>query len=307
MIIGLALLVLLIVGVSHFVPRCHHRTVFLKHMFRRVDLVGEGELWIGGLVSIAILVLVSFAFYFSSLYANLYPTEASGTVQFACDPDMRNAKLSTNLQLLSTPKSEDEEPLFRLLEEQQFIMNIDFVQTLFDCDQVSVQQNSGTNHILLDIATCERHVNNATLSVSILVPEHLTTVQFNLTCVSSVGGARLCLFGSSASSSDALSTLKTLTFCQFSLLPIRRSLKTRAHSHRQSHYKSINERSHYIQWTLATDAHRSNSVRRLVLREAGRTSALTIGTDQSDRAIERDTLLREEYPGSDCSPNGNHL
>ena len=180
-IIGLALLVLLVVGVFHFVPRCYHRTVFLKHIFRRVDLVGEGELWIGGLVSIAILVLVSFAFYFSSLYANLYPIEASGTVQFACDPDMRNAKFSTSLQLLSTPKSDDEEPLFRLLDEQQFVMNIDFVQTLFDCDQVSVQQNIGTNHILLDIATCERHVNHATLSVSLLVPEHLTTVQFNLT------------------------------------------------------------------------------------------------------------------------------
>ena len=180
-IIGLALLILFIVGVFHLIPGCVQRTMFVKHIFRRVDLVGEGEMWIGGLVSIAILVLLSFAYYFSSSYAQLYPIETSGEVQFACDPQMRNAKFSSSLQLLSRPKSEDEEPLFRLLDEQQFTMTIDFVQTLFDCDQVTVQQNIGTNHILLDIGTCERYQTNATLSVSLIVPQHLATIQVNLT------------------------------------------------------------------------------------------------------------------------------
>ncbi|CAF4628565.1 unnamed protein product, partial [Rotaria magnacalcarata] len=43
-------------------------------IFERTDLVGEGELWIGGVASIAIILVTAMAYAFAILYLNQYPS-----------------------------------------------------------------------------------------------------------------------------------------------------------------------------------------------------------------------------------------
>ncbi|CAF5196171.1 unnamed protein product, partial [Rotaria magnacalcarata] len=115
-----------------------------KQLFRRVDLVGEGELWIGGLVSAAIIVLVVSACTFSNAYLSQYPIElVTKNSSFACDITLRNAKFSTSMQnTRNSRRPQDEMQLiFDLLNSQPFTLNIDLVQTAFNCqDSFYVQR-----------------------------------------------------------------------------------------------------------------------------------------------------------------------
>ena len=78
-------------------------------------LQGEGELWAGGLVSIAILVLVCFAYAFPIGYVRQYPAKQVAPSTFACDPSLRDVKYETDLKSLAVPISAEERPMFDLL------------------------------------------------------------------------------------------------------------------------------------------------------------------------------------------------
>ncbi|CAF4582444.1 unnamed protein product, partial [Didymodactylos carnosus] len=176
----------------------------------------EGELWFGGLISFGIIVLVSFAYWFSSSYLRQYPIETSGDSTFACDTSIRNAKFSTDLQLLSIPKSDELQPIFSMLDQQTFTMSVDFVNTLYGYTDITVQQNIGSNIVLLNMSNY-RMQGNATVHVSVVLPFHQMNIQFNLTGPYSVGGVRICLSGSSASNDSY--TVQELNFCQFFYTP----------------------------------------------------------------------------------------
>ncbi|CAF5147019.1 unnamed protein product, partial [Rotaria sp. Silwood1] len=53
---------------------------------------GEGELWIGGLASIAIVLIIAMAYAFAMSYLNQYPSEKVGPSTFAYDTTIRNTK-----------------------------------------------------------------------------------------------------------------------------------------------------------------------------------------------------------------------
>ncbi|CAF1490762.1 unnamed protein product [Didymodactylos carnosus] len=91
-IIVLSILILIIMGALTFFPTKEKHRILIKKIFKQLDLVGEGELWIRGLISFGIIVLVSFAYWFSNYYLKQYPIEKSGDSTFACDTSMRNAK-----------------------------------------------------------------------------------------------------------------------------------------------------------------------------------------------------------------------
>ncbi|CAF1355493.1 unnamed protein product [Didymodactylos carnosus] len=211
-IILFAILVLVVMAILKLFPDKKNHRIFIKKIFKQLDLVGEGELWIGGVISLGIIVLVSFAYWFSSSYLQQYPIETSGDSIFACDTSLRNAKFSTGLQLLSLPKSDEQQPIFNMLDQQEFTMSVDFVNTLYRYTDTTVQQNIGSNIVLLNISNY-RIQDNATLHASVVLPFHQMNVQFNLTGPYSVGGVRICLSGPSASNDSY--TVQQLNFCQF--------------------------------------------------------------------------------------------
>ncbi|CAF4587508.1 unnamed protein product, partial [Didymodactylos carnosus] len=185
-----SILILIIMGALTFFPTKQNRRMLIKKVFKQLDLVGEGELWIGGLMSFSILVLVSFAYWFSSYYLKQYPIENSGDSTFACDTSIRNAKFSTGLQLLSIPKSDEQKPIFNMLDQQEFTMSVDFVNTVYRYMNTTVQQNIGSSYVKLNISNYLVQNDNATFRVSIVLPFHQINVQFNLTGPYSIGGVR---------------------------------------------------------------------------------------------------------------------
>ena len=214
-VIGMALLILSAMGILKFIPQIRkHRTVIVR-IFRQTDLIGEGELWVGGLVSFGIVVLVTFAYVFSSSYIHLYPIENINSDPLACDTTIRNAKFSTSLQLLATPRSEEEAPAFSLLDAQSFTLEVSFVQTLFDCNSLTIQQIIGDSIVQLPWLNCSYGAPiQATQTVSLALVDHQMTVKFILGGPYYIGGAYLCLRGSSAVSEENIHAAQALNFCQ---------------------------------------------------------------------------------------------
>ncbi|CAF3410284.1 unnamed protein product [Rotaria sp. Silwood1] len=100
---GLAILI--VIGMKILKCFIHHRTYArtktrIHSIFKKTDLIREGELWVGGLASFSVVVLVCFAYAFSNAYYNQYPIETSTDSYFACDLSIRNAKFQTSLQTL---------------------------------------------------------------------------------------------------------------------------------------------------------------------------------------------------------------
>lgn len=138
-VLGIVALTYVILSILYLFPKTRKPYDIVKRILKHTDLIGEGELWIGGLVSFALIVLIIYAFWFGSVYINQYPIETSADSNFACDQSLRNAKFSSSLQLLALIKSEEEKPIFDLLDQQNWTLSIDFIQTGFQCDQIVIK------------------------------------------------------------------------------------------------------------------------------------------------------------------------
>ena len=135
----IAFIILIVMGFLYYSPRGMKHFDRLTCLFRHSDLVGNGEFWFGGLVSFAIVVLIVYGFWFGSIFVTKYPIEGSIASDFACDTSLRNAQFSSQLQLLATIRSEEEKPIFNMLDQQSFTMNITFIQTGYTCQNVNAQ------------------------------------------------------------------------------------------------------------------------------------------------------------------------
>ena len=135
----LAFIILLIMGVLYNIPKGQKHFHRLECIFRHSDLIGNGELWFGGLISFSIIVLIIYGFWFGSVFVGMYPIETSTDADFACDPSLRNTQLSTALQLSATIKSDEEAPIYDMLDAQIFTMTITFLQTGFTCTDITAQ------------------------------------------------------------------------------------------------------------------------------------------------------------------------
>jgi hypothetical protein len=164
-------------------------------------------------VSIAIIVLVSFSFAFSSGYLNQYPAEKASPSSFACDTTIRNAKFDSSLLSLSIPPSNEEQTIFNLLNNQQFILHVDLLNTLTTCSSLSVNQvlAGGTSTSALSLTSCTNDLNG-TLSTMITLPYQGITVQIVIADIQLIGAMRIGLSGSGAQTER--STLKELDFRQ---------------------------------------------------------------------------------------------
>ncbi|UJR17883.1 hypothetical protein I4U23_004782 [Adineta vaga] len=211
----LCCVVWLLMAIGKFVPwqtLTRHRTN-AKKFLKNTDIVGEGERWVGGLFSFAIVVLFGFTFWFAEDYINLYPIETSSSPQASCDQTMRNAVFDNALQLPLSNTDGSRWAIFDMLDSQQFTMAIDFINTAASCQNITVQQNRpGVNYLKLGNVSCEIQPDNVTVSASFPLPSHQLTVQVNVSGSYSIGGFRLCLRGSGLV--DGVNTLQKLDMCK---------------------------------------------------------------------------------------------
>ncbi|CAF4147851.1 unnamed protein product, partial [Adineta steineri] len=213
LVIGFGSLVLVTMAISTIMcPGKHPVRDQAKAIFKKMDLIGEGELWIGGLVSAAVVVLVICAYSFSNAYFHQYPIESVvGESLFACDTTMRNAKFTTSMQMKKARQAKDIQPIFDLLEAQSFTLTIDLINTAFTCsDTLLVQRIISYAFINLPISSCTMHYNNSIVSLSILLPSHNMNMQVTLPGLRTVGAIRVGLTGPGATYEDGRYTLLAL-------------------------------------------------------------------------------------------------
>ncbi|UJR29139.1 hypothetical protein I4U23_010353 [Adineta vaga] len=209
-----AFIVLIIMGILYCLPTSKKYVHRLQCLFRHSDLIGNGELWLGGLVSFSVILLVIYGFWFGSVFANVYPIEQASAAYFSCDTTLLNAQFTSSLQLLATIKSDEEALMFKMLDQQEFIMTVDFLQTSFTCDDITTQENVGTYSVTFEYDNCTVHENNATLSISYHVPDHQTTLQINLTDLYYIGGVYICLTGPRMTSNDSTYIVQKMNYCE---------------------------------------------------------------------------------------------
>jgi hypothetical protein len=193
---SLVILVIIVMEIMHiFIKHPQSRRIrkVLQTVFKHTDLIGEGEYWISGLISFSVLVLVIFAFAFSSEYLKKYPIEKSSPAYFACDTTMRNAKFQTNVQSLAIPFTPTEQEMFDLLNNQPFTLNIDFINTLVTCDAISIQALFGLTWSIIRWLNCNN--TNYILTLSIPLPYQHISVQVFLDDTKMMGAIRIGMTG----------------------------------------------------------------------------------------------------------------
>ncbi|CAF3048987.1 unnamed protein product [Rotaria socialis] len=206
MLLGAAVAVLIIIlkyCVSN--PRGKKTEQRLEHFFKQTDVIGEGEFWIGGIVSFAIIFICICGYIFSGTYYKRYPIENSnaGTV-FGCDPTLTNAQFTSGLMSVMVSPNDDEALIFELLDAQTFILQVDFVNTLYTCTDLTLAQ---VKDKILPLAYSSCSDNNGSLSLAVQLPSHGINLQFLLAGINTIGGIRLYLEG--AGTEEENTTLET--------------------------------------------------------------------------------------------------
>ncbi len=156
---------------------------------------------------------MSFALVFSTGYLDQYPAEKTNPSSFACDTTIRNAQFDTNLLSLSIPLSDEEQVMFDLLNNQQFELHIDLLNTLVTCASLSISQvlGGGTSTSTLTMTSCVDNPNG-TLSAMIALPYQGMTLQLVIADIQLIGAVRIGLSGSGAESDHHV--LRDLNFRQ---------------------------------------------------------------------------------------------
>jgi hypothetical protein len=168
-------------------------------------------MWLGGLISFAVVVLLIFAYVFSAAFYQQYPIENVGPSTFACDETLRNAQFESNLQSLAVPVSDEEQPMFNLLNKQNFNMNLELLNTAATCDSLFANQIFGSTAENLTISNCVN--SSGILSATInLRTYHTLTIQWTVTGIQLIGAVSVGLSGPGAESEPC--TLNELSFSQ---------------------------------------------------------------------------------------------
>ena len=167
------------------------------------------------------------AYGFAISYLNQYPIEKVGPSTFACDETLRNAKFQSELQARTVAVSDVEQPIFDLLDEQNFTMSVDFLNTAIECMTVSIVEVTESSTIWLAPLSCVN--KNGTLSLSLLLPQHDITVRFVLDDIQPIGGVRMGFAGVGVE--GEMHTLQELDFRQVFSSTSDRTLAQKATVH----------------------------------------------------------------------------
>ncbi len=166
-----------------------------------------------GLASLAIIVLISFSYWFAASFIQRYPIEQIfEPATFSCDQTLINARFSTGLELLSIPKSEDGRVIFELLDDQIFNLTVELINTGFICDSITVEGNLLHKKSIPLTFDCIYFVSEAITSITFSLPSHQSTVQINMTGPYWIGAIRLCIRGQGQINKNSI--LRQLDSCQ---------------------------------------------------------------------------------------------
>ena len=150
------------------------------------------------------------AYGFAISYMYQYPAEKVDPSNFACDTEIRNAKYQSNLQALAVPVSDAEQPMFNMLNAQNFTMTVEFLNTNMDCPRVTVYEVIDSSVSTLALSSCS--YTNGTLSMTLALPEHDVTTRIVLDDNQLIGGIRMGLTGAGRTSASYV--LQELNFKQ---------------------------------------------------------------------------------------------
>jgi hypothetical protein len=153
---------------------------------------GEGELWLGGIASIAVVLVTVMAYAFGVSYLHQYPAETTGPSDFACDTTIRNAKFASSLHASAVPVSDIEQPMFEMLDQQKFILQLDFLNTKMTCEKIVIWELIETSATKLPSKSCTH--SDGILSTSAYLTHHDIRIQVVLQDIQPVGGIRLSIF-----------------------------------------------------------------------------------------------------------------
>jgi hypothetical protein len=166
-----------------------------KFIFKRTDFVQEGEHWVGGLMSLVLIVFVAMGIWFTALFLRQYPYETASEPGFGCDQQW-NAKFSSSLQSVALPADEISAPMYSMLAQQQLSLVLDLLNTNISCDDAAAAVVTATRtRIDFD---CQS-LSTGTISLTTPLPSLSTTLQFTFQGPQLVGGVRLSITGAAAS------------------------------------------------------------------------------------------------------------
>lgn len=166
-------------------------------------------MWVGGLISFAIVVLIVFAYIFSATFYQEYPSENTGPWSFACGETIRNVKYESGLQSLSIPVSNEEQPIIDLLNKQNFTFRLDLLNTVAKCKSLSVHQILGLSTVKL-ISNCTDSFG--ILSATVELPYQKVIIKWILNDIALIGAVRISL--SAHENKNESYQLKELDFSQ---------------------------------------------------------------------------------------------
>lgn len=219
--IGCCTLIFIIIKCLSCRPKARQRQQSFEKVLSHCDVVGEGKHWLGGLISLSLVVLITFACKFSISFNQLYPLEDTPTdkrLSVSCDDSLFNAKLTSSLQLLSILKYDDEKPIFNLLNEQNITITVQFIGTGYQCDDVKLQRirDRGVNIPSMNYSCLK---TNDVLTISKLLLQHVITLQWTLNGPHFVGALRLCFSAPSVTHEDTRSKAQRMNTCQLFFTP----------------------------------------------------------------------------------------
>ena len=165
-------------------------------------------MWLGGIASLAVILITAMAYRFAISYLNQYPAENVGPSSFACDETIRNAKFDSNMKALAVPISEMERPIFDALNKQNFTLHVAFINTGATCMKVSIVEVIESSTYALPNVSCD--ATNGIVSIRAIMPQHKITVRAIVNDIQLIGGMRVGLSG--PGQETKLYTLQELTF-----------------------------------------------------------------------------------------------
>ena len=133
----------------------YYRRSRAKNILKKFDIMYEGERWIGGLFSSAIIVLFYFLFRFALGFVDLYPIERLTKSFVSCDDQIRNTLFESTLQIPLSNTDGHRWKIFDMLENQPFTITLDLLNTQADFSSISIQENRrGIKHLILPMTSC---------------------------------------------------------------------------------------------------------------------------------------------------------
>jgi hypothetical protein len=190
----------------------------VKRFFKRLDIIREGEVWIGGLASLVVFIMILHSCWFAYDYLNSYPIETATTLRASCTNKQLNTKFGNTIQLPLPETDGTYWPILNMLNKQIFTMTIHLINTRAHCDNITVEsiRIMGTPRSI-NIQNCTLSKRNVTRSFSFDLHTHADTIQVKINGPYFIGALQLCLHGQKGSDTvhrqDEIHRLAELNVC----------------------------------------------------------------------------------------------